>query len=314
MKAVMLDLHPNLTQWLDSDPEKAHIDAVPVLPPDTEPTHPRTGAAASAAGTAAASDYVGTDGKSLFTFRPQTIRLSKDHEFFEDGDVHRHMYLQDLATCVAEDAQPAKVGEFCCHISGCSQLFESLEAYEHHYSALHRHVCATCRRCLPSTRLLDIHILEWHDSLFQLMAQKQSMYQCLVEGCELKFSSSVQRKDHLIKTHSYPADFRFDKTKKSRRLKEKAAAQQRDLVMEVCEEGGARTQGEMVSAETCESMDCGQIPGPGSEGGPTRAGTAELSLTSASQKPRYTSRVPQSICFGQGSVRGFRGRGCKKSK
>lgn len=26
----------------------------------------------------------------------------------QDGDVHRHMYLQDLATSVAEDAQPAK--------------------------------------------------------------------------------------------------------------------------------------------------------------------------------------------------------------
>ncbi|XP_012696728.2 zinc finger protein 511 [Clupea harengus] len=308
MSVIMLGLHPNLIQLLESDPEKTHIDAVPVLQRDTEPKHLTTKEVRC-------SDLV-TDSKSLFTFRAQKIRLSKDHEHFEDGDVHRHMYLQDLATSVAEDAQPAKVGEFRCHISGCSQLFDCLEAYEHHYSALHRHVCSTCRRSLPSARLLDIHILEWHDSLFQIMAQKQTMYQCLVEGCDLKFSSRMQRKDHLIKTHSYPADFRFDKTKKNKRVKEKAAARQTNTGMEVCEEEGDEpasaggTQSEMgVSAETCESMDCSQNPGSGSEGG--RTGPEEA-LTTTCQKPRYAYRVPHSICFGQGAVRGFRGGRRKK--
>ncbi|EMP37932.1 hypothetical protein UY3_04862 [Chelonia mydas] len=48
------------------------------------------------------------------------------------------------------------------------------------------------------------------------MAEKQNMYQCLVEGCAEKFKSSKDRKDHLVKVHLYPSDFRFDKPKKAK--------------------------------------------------------------------------------------------------
>ncbi|MBN3294931.1 ZN511 protein, partial [Amia calva] len=135
----------------------------------------------------------------------------------QDGDIQRHLYLQDVATSIAEVAEKPKVSEFRCHIAGCRQLFDTLEGYEHHYNSLHRHVCSYCKRYFPSGHLLDIHILEWHDSLFQVMAEKQNMYQCLVEGCGVKFKTSNERKDHLIKNHSYPPDFRFDKSKKSKR-------------------------------------------------------------------------------------------------
>ncbi|KAJ7419460.1 hypothetical protein BTVI_25174 [Pitangus sulphuratus] len=109
---------------------------------------------------------------------------------------------------------PRRVSEFSCHISGCCQVFDTLEGYEHHYNALHRNVCSFCKRSFPSGNLLDIHILEWHDSLFQIMAEKQNMYKCLVEGCPEKFKSSKDRKDHLVTVHLYPADFRFDRPKK----------------------------------------------------------------------------------------------------
>uniref|UniRef100_A0A663DV15 Zinc finger protein 511 n=1 Tax=Aquila chrysaetos chrysaetos TaxID=223781 RepID=A0A663DV15_AQUCH len=108
----------------------------------------------------------------------------------------------------------AGVSEFSCHISGCCQVFDTLEGYEHHYNTLHRNVCSFCKRSFPSGHLLDIHILEWHDSLFQIMAEKQNMYKCLVEGCAEKFKSSKDRKDHLVTVHLYPADFRFDRPKK----------------------------------------------------------------------------------------------------
>lgn len=67
------------------------------------------------------------------------------------------------------------VSEFACHISGCSAVHSTLEEYEHHYNSLHRHVCCSCRRSLPTARLLDIHIQEWHDSLFMILAQRQDM-------------------------------------------------------------------------------------------------------------------------------------------
>lgn len=163
--------------------------------------------------------------------------------------------------------------EFTCQVAGCCQVFDTLESYEHHYHTLHRNVCSFCRRAFPSVHLLDTHILEWHDSLFQILSERQDMvgeasasprpecshlvggglvpgpsaswvpvpwgsgargggttevevstevtpfvfqYQCLVEGCAEKFKTSKDRKDHLVRRHLYPADFRFDKPKKSR--------------------------------------------------------------------------------------------------
>lgn len=133
------------------------------------------------------------------------------------------------------------VSEFACHMPACSAVFSTLKEYEHHYNSLHRNVCCTCRRSFPTARLLDIHIQEWHDSLFTILAQRQDMvgagmglcdfnqpftinlfwflrfqYQCLVEGCGQKFRTSKTRKDHLIRFHKYPPDFRFDKAKKEK--------------------------------------------------------------------------------------------------
>ncbi|XP_072281336.1 zinc finger protein 511 [Pyxicephalus adspersus] len=151
------------------------------------------------------------------TFTPSTVRFSRDHDFFEDGDVHRHLYLEDVLTGIGEVEQRPKVSEFHCQMAGCSQIFDTLESYELHYNTLHRNVCSTCRRSFPSARLLDVHILEWHDSLFEIMAEKTNMFQCLVEGCVEKFKTAAKRKDHLIKTHLYPSNFRFDKPKKNKK-------------------------------------------------------------------------------------------------
>lgn len=237
---------------------------------------------------------------SPFRFRPERIRVAIEDEYFEDGDIHRHMYLQDVVTALADDYQPPTISEFKCHIAGCKQFFDTLEGYEHHYNALHRNVCSSCKRSFPSNRLLDVHILEWHDSLFQVMAEKQCMYECLVEGCGLKFKTSKERKDHLIKTHSYPADFRFDRTKKSGRIREKKTPQQNDAHMEVCKASASQP-------EMSESMDFSLTPETESM---KTVQTEPINTTNP--KPLYSYRVPSSICFGQGSVRGFRGRRGKK--
>ncbi|XP_048060803.1 zinc finger protein 511 [Megalobrama amblycephala] len=238
----------------------------------------------------------GENAVSPFGFRPQGVRIAVEDEFFADGDIHRHMYLQNVVTAIEYEEQPPTISEFRCHIAGCKQLFDTLEGYEHHYNSLHRNVCSNCKRSFPSNRLLDIHILEWHDSLFQVMAEKQCMYECLVDGCGLKFKTSKERKDHLIRTHSYPADFRFDKSKKSGRIREKKTLQQKDAQMEVSETA-------TIQQESSESMDFSLTPDSKS------MKTAETEPMHADNlKPRYSYKVPSSICFGQGSVRGFRGR------
>ncbi|XP_044896849.1 zinc finger protein 511 isoform X1 [Felis catus] len=136
-------------------------------------------------------------GAPPFRFAARRVRFPREHEFFEDGDVLRHLYLQDVLTQVTEAPERPRVPEFTCQVAGCCQVFDSLEDYEHHYHTLHRNVCSFCRRAFPSVHLLDVHILEWHDSLFQILSERQDMYQCLVEGCAEKFKTSKDRKDHL---------------------------------------------------------------------------------------------------------------------
>ncbi|XP_031458414.1 zinc finger protein 511 [Phasianus colchicus] len=229
-----------------------------------------------------------------FAFSPRRLRLGPQHPLLEDGDVQRHLYLREALTGRAEEAERPRVSEFCCHISGCSQVFDTLEGYEHHYNALHRSVCSFCRRSFPSGHLLDIHISEWHDSLFQIMAEKQNMYKCLVEGCAEKFKSSKDRKDHLVTVHLYPADFRFDRPKKVRSgAKHVSCPTEHDgsMLMDVSVETSEQLQADHMEVVPSESME---VPQPAAS-------------PSVPEKRLYKSRIPSTICFGQGAARGFKG-------
>ncbi|XP_027548809.1 zinc finger protein 511 [Neopelma chrysocephalum] len=231
-----------------------------------------------------------------FTFAPRRLRLGPQHPLLEDGDVHRHLYLQGVLTSLEEVAERPKVSEFSCHISGCCQVFDTLEGYEHHYNTLHRNVCSFCKRSFPSGNLLDIHILEWHDSLFQVMAEKQNMYKCLVEGCPEKFKSSKDRKDHLVTVHLYPADFRFDRPKKVKSVPKHTSCpteQGPSVPMEVSVETAEQFQLDPMETGPGEDME---IPQPAASPGP-----------SLPEKRLYKSRIPSTICFGQGATRGFKG-------
>uniref|UniRef100_A0A8C5QBI0 Zinc finger protein 511 n=1 Tax=Leptobrachium leishanense TaxID=445787 RepID=A0A8C5QBI0_9ANUR len=219
------------------------------------------------------------------TFNPVRVRFPREHEFFEDGDVHRQLYLKGILQSIREVEERTKVSEFRCQTTGCAQFFDTLESYEHHYNTLHRNVCSICKRSFPSARLLDIHILEWHDTFFQLMAEKENMYQCLVEGCLKKFKTSQERKDHLIKIHLYPSDFRFDKPKKNKGKAKQVSGQ---LSMELGEESAVESMEICLSSvnESSRNVNAANSPGPSS---------------------LYSKcRVPRTICFGHGSVRGFK--------
>uniref|UniRef100_UPI00398F511A zinc finger protein 511 isoform X2 n=1 Tax=Pristiophorus japonicus TaxID=55135 RepID=UPI00398F511A len=247
-------------------------------------------------------------GASPFTFSSRRIRLDKDDEFFEDGDIHRHLYLRNAITSVGEVERP-KVSEFCCHIAGCSQRFDTLANYEHHYNTFHRNVCSSCKRSFPSSHLLDIHILEWHDSLFQILAAKQNMYLCLVESCTEKFKTSSDRKKHLIKVHGYPSDFRFDKPKKPKRNQKNQDRSSHDMDVEtpICQKETydilRRISTESMDDAPVESMEAESSSVPGQER--SRASTVQ-------QRPYFSYRVPATICFGHGSVRGFKNTRRKK--
>ncbi|XP_070981442.1 zinc finger protein 511 isoform X2 [Oncorhynchus clarkii lewisi] len=312
-------LQPELIQLLTaSDLVDLRIDAIPKLQVGFRPG-------------SFFSSFRSQDGEAKLTFIPQQILLNKDHELFEDGDIHRHLYLQNLSTCPAHDSPTARQCEFRCYISGCSQVFSTVEDYEHHYNTLHRHVCSSCQRSLPSARLLDIHIQEWHDSLFSILAERQDM--CLVEGCGSKFRTREQRKDHVIKIHKYPSDFMFDKVKRIKNIKiAKKNMLQKGTSMEVSmsvsePEGVCEVLSDQPEEEEYMEINHSLEPGildPASN----PINTVQLSTdhdtapilsvtiqpTTNQQRPqhnreRHSYRVPRTVCFGQGSVQGFRGHG-----
>jgi len=60
--------------------------------------------------------------------------------------------------------------------------------YEMHYNTLHRYVCSSCRRCFPTQHLLDLHLDEWHDAMFELKSTSQKMV-CFIFAkwiCDMK--------------------------------------------------------------------------------------------------------------------------------
>lgn len=127
------------------------------------------------------------------------------------------------------------------------------------------------------------------------MAEKQNMYKCLVEGCAEKFKSSKDRKDHLVTVHLYPADFRFDKPKKvksgpkhTNSPTKQDASMPMDMIVET-----EQFQVDPMEIGPSESME---IPEPAASPG-----------SSLPEKRLYKSRIPSTICFGQGATRGFKG-------
>ncbi|XP_063101098.1 zinc finger protein 511 isoform X2 [Cavia porcellus] len=176
-----------------------------------------------------------------FGFVPRPVRFPREHEFFEEGDVQRHLYLRDVLTQVAEAPEKSS-------------------------------------RAFPSEHLLDAHILEWHDSLFQILAERQDMYQCLVEGCTEKFKTTQDRKDHMVRLHLYPADFRFDKPKTNR---------------------GPAMPGAVADVSSRTLADDGDAMEISSE-------TVALPPAPGGERRTYSHRIPSTICFGQGALRGFK--------
>ncbi|EDW08109.1 protein lethal(2)k10201 [Drosophila mojavensis] len=81
--------------------------------------------------------------------------------------------------------------------------------------------CIQCRRQLPTPHLLDLHITEQHDLYFAASVERgdKPHYTCYIEECPLKFFQPADRKDHCIKVHKFPANYRFDQGKAPNKAK-----------------------------------------------------------------------------------------------
>uniref|UniRef100_A0A2K5EF46 Zinc finger protein 511 n=1 Tax=Aotus nancymaae TaxID=37293 RepID=A0A2K5EF46_AOTNA len=167
-----------------------------------------------------------------------------------------------------------RVLAFTCQVAGCCQVFDALDDYEHHNHTLHGNVCSFCKRAFPSRHMLDAHILERHDSLFQILSERQDMYQCLVDGCTEKFKTSRDRKDHMVRMRLYPVHCNFHLPGSSHSPTSQV-------------QGNGRERSEGDAMEMCTEP-------------------AVASPAPAGDRWTCSHRAPSTVCFGQGAARGFK--------
>lgn len=208
-------------------------------------------------------------------WKPVMRCRSLDDPFFEEGNVACHLQYNKHVCIESAEVCPSKhMGDFACHQQHCNKIFTSISAYEIHYNSVHRNCCSTCQRRFPNQHLLDLHILEQHDQLFQVTALKKPMFKCLLENCATVSNSPDKRKQHLISAHKYPANFRFINLSKATKSK----ARDEDNPVSVKNE-------QMSLVEDMETEEPDKLH----------------SVTTRKFQPR----IPKNICFGRGVARGF---------
>ncbi|GLT57153.1 hypothetical protein SLA2020_301410 [Shorea laevis] len=146
-------------------------------------------------------------------------RFGPDSSFFATGNLERELLAKQVALDLTEDEKhqlqkmvDQDTRKVFCPIAGCGVQLTSLEDFENHYNARHTASCSVCSRVYPTSRLLSIHVSEVHDSFFQAkVARGYAVYECLVEGCGLKFKSYKSRQQHLVDKHKFPTSFEFFK-------------------------------------------------------------------------------------------------------
>ncbi|GAB6027458.1 hypothetical protein CHUAL_001717 [Chamberlinius hualienensis] len=208
---------------------------------------------------------------------PTSRRYAFDHPFFLEGDrICNGLTAKQLTVDIdEEDLMHSVVPDFSCNVAGCMKIFSTVYDYEWHYNNTHRHVCKDCKKLFPTAYLLECHVLEKHDSMFQLLIHKQNMFKCLVEGCKLDFKSAEIRKNHLIKDHNFSSNFRFGcfgtaDISKSRKSQLKSKTKENEDLMEV-----------------------------------TPSSSAELTAPTERIIVYSPKKIPKNICFGYGTSKGF---------
>ena len=180
---------------------------------------------------------------------PRKRRLSPEDAFFYDGNVERerlskiryvriapqfetppHTFDRSRSVTYLESkdkmmSKKENMFIFVCNVSGCKQKLKSVAEFSTHYEQTHRNACTSCGASYPTSRLLDIHIRESHDAFFRVLCERKPMYECLVEGCEEKFSDNKTRRSHLISVHHYPSSFRFHNANRRSLLKKQKKKQ-----------------------------------------------------------------------------------------
>lgn len=225
---------------------------------------------------------------------PWRVRLRRrepDDEFFHEGNLFSHLASSSKLLSSAEKEDLVWSDEdsrtFACQVASCRETFADLSSYESHYHSRHRNVCVSCKKVLPTSYLLDVHISEEHDPVFALRAHNR-VYRCLIESCTETFSDANQRKDHLIHIHKYPSSFRFGRESSNETRRVQQAMDTQPAVSAACD------------ARLSADLDKAMLTEPD--------GAAE-NRAAQGRTFAYAGRVPSNISFGHGVQRGFKSSG-----
>lgn len=114
----------------------------------------------------------------------------------------------------SDDNESMDTGELriTCLLPPCHQQprhFNLYLTYQHHMSINHDYVCDECHRKFPLMKLLEIHIDECHNPFVAIASdQGRPVYQCF--ECPDKFVLPKIRNQHMMDTHHYSPQFKFD--------------------------------------------------------------------------------------------------------
>ncbi|KAF9666222.1 hypothetical protein SADUNF_Sadunf16G0207200 [Salix dunnii] len=219
-------------------------------------------------------------------WKPIRRLFGPESPFFSSGNIERELLAKQVALDLSEEEKHGLQNlvdeggrEVFCPIVGCGVHLISLEHFEDHYNGRHTASCSVCSRVYPTSFLLSIHVSEAHDSFFQAkVARGYAMYECLVEGCGLKFKNYKGRQQHLVDKHKFPSSFEFFK---KAHLSKKARQKQQ------------RKQSIHRSEETSSKMD---IEGETIDGLVSAVSNAATSPIAKSSR-RWPRRSPQYLLY-----------------
>eukprot|EP00112_Aurelia_sp_Birch-Aquarium-sp1_P004481 Seg1509.4 transcript_id=Seg1509.4/GoldUCD/mRNA.D3Y31 product="Zinc finger protein 511" protein_id=Seg1509.4/GoldUCD/D3Y31 len=165
-----------------------------------------------------------------WSFQRKQRFVKPDDEFFHDGNMAcfteaKHIVQEEELDQISKMLSNTDIKHpdeiLTCDVQGCKETFKTTKAFELHHSNAHKFTCEECKRNFPSNFLLDIHLTETHDTMFDIRIERgEAAFVCLVEACAERFKNEKARLKHLIEEHKYPSDFRFNKKPRERKKKE----------------------------------------------------------------------------------------------
>jgi len=238
-----------------------------------------------------------------YHYQPIKRQYFTEDGFFKDGNCEYQCgYVDDDMDFIIDSMNAIHIEEFQCSVKGCNEKFENPLHYNRHFDIMHKFRCEDCSKNFPSNYLLGLHIDETHDSFFKTRLENgESVYRCLLQTCDKTFNNEGVRKSHLISSHKYPADFRFNVIKRQhKKYQEKKKEKQK---------ANLPNQSKQKSVKNIETMDVSVKDNTLNTIVMDTADNAIDKVNGNSNTEKENSRVPQSFSFGRGVSRGLSRRG-----